>query len=139
MNDQEQIELVKKAYSLFKSGDIESLLNLMSEDINWVFPDIENVPFSGKRHGKQAVREFFKTLASEQDVIEFNPIDFFARGDKVVCLGHYEWKTREGGQRYGSDWAHVFTIRDGKVNSFQEYADSAAAAKAFKHRIMAER
>mgnify|MGYP003297239012 CR=1 FL=1 len=137
MNEQDQLEIVKKAYSNFKSGDIESLLNQMSEDIDWELPKIENVPFSGKRRGKEAVREFFRTLASEQDALEFNPMEFIVQGDKVVTLGNYVWKTREGGHQYGGEWAHVFIVRNGKIASFHEYMDTAAAANAFKKGVMA--
>ena len=137
MNEQDQIGLVKQVYSYFQSGDIESMLKMMSDDIEWGLPTIENVPFSGPRRGKEPVREFFRMLASEQDVLEFKPKEFIAQGEKVVSLGHYEWKTREGGHQYGSDWAHVFTIRNGKFVAFHEYTDTAAAAKAYKKGVMA--
>lgn len=131
MNEQNQLELVQRAYSNFKSGDINSLLNLMSEDIEWELPQIENVPFSGKRRGKEMVRDFFTTLMTEQDPLEFNPMEFIAQGDKVVALGHYEWKTRDGHQ-FASDFAHVFTVRDGLVSRFQEYMDTESVATAYR-------
>ena len=130
MNEQSQIELVKQGYDHFKNGDIESLLNLMSDDIQWESPKVDNVPFSGKHQGKQMVREFFQQLASEQDAIEFMPMEFIAQGDKVVCLGRDEWKTKDG-HGFGGDWAHVFTVRDGKVVAVHEYLDTAAAAAAY--------
>lgn len=137
MKDQDPLALVKHGYSLFQNNDIESLLKLMSDDIDWNIPTIENVPFSGRRHGNEQVREFFQILAAEQDVIEFSPREFIAQGDRVVCLGHFEWKTKEGSHQYGGDWAHVFEVRDGKIVAFQEYMDTAAAANAFKKGVMA--
>ena len=136
MNDQNNQELVQQAYSNFKSGNIESLLGLMSDDISWELPKIENVPFSGTRKGKEAVREFFAILASEQDVVEFNPMKFIAQGDQVVCLGNYKWRTHDR-QEWQGEWAQIFTIRNGKVVSFHEYTDTAAAAAVYKKRMMA--
>lgn len=137
MKDQDSLALVKQAYSLFQNNEIEPLLRLMSDDIEWDFPQVENVPFSGKRRGIEQVREFFRILASEQDVLEFNPREYIAQGEKVVCLGNYKWKTKEGSHEYGSDWAHVFEVRNGKVAAFHEYMDTAAAANAYKKGVLA--
>ena len=68
MSEQENTKLVKQAYERFKSGDIQSLLNLVSDDVEWELPNIENVPFAGKRHGREQVGEFFKSLADIQEV-----------------------------------------------------------------------
>ena len=137
MKDQDQLALVKQAYSLFQKNDIESLLKLMSDDIEWDLPKVENVPFSGRRRGIEQVSEFFRILASEQDILEFNPREYIAQGDKVVCLGNYTWKTKEGSHQYGSEWAHVFEVRNGKVTAFHEYMDTAALASVYKKGVMA--
>ena len=41
------IQIVKNAYNKFTSGDIEGLLGLLSEDVHWQVPEIENAPFGG--------------------------------------------------------------------------------------------
>jgi ketosteroid isomerase-like protein len=99
MSDHENRQLIEQAYAKFKAGDIPTLLQSMSEYITWQLPEIENVPFSGKRQGRGAVGEFFSTLASLQDARSFEEREFIAQGDKVVVLGHYVW----AGQ---SQWAH---------------------------------
>jgi len=132
MSEHESRQLVEQAYANFKAGDIQTLLQSMSEDITWQLPDVENVPFAGKRQGRGAVGEFFSTLASLQDARSFEPRDFIAQGDKVVVLGHYVWQVKANGRTYESDFAHVFTVRGGQIVAFHEYTDSAAAAKAFR-------
>ncbi len=137
MNEQENIKVVQQAYSNFKNGDIAALLNLLSEDIQWQIPDIENVPFAGKRQGRKEVAGFFSSLAEVQEAINFEPQEFIAQGDKVVILGRYQWRLKATGKEYGGDWAHVFTVRDGIVTNFQEYTDTAVAATAFQKAINA--
>jgi hypothetical protein len=132
MSEQESRQLVEQAYANFKAGDIQTLLQLTSEDITWRLPEIENVPFAGKRQGRGAVGEFFSTLASVQDARSFEPREFIAQGDKVVVLGHYVWQIKANGRTFESDFAHVFTVRGGQIVAFHEYMDSAAAARAFR-------
>ena len=132
MGDQDNVGVVKQAYENFKTGDVESLLGQMSEDVDWRLPDTVGVPFAGARRGRERVAEFFSTLADAQETLAFEPREFVAQGDKVVALGQYRWRVKRNGREYGGDWAHVFTVRDGKIAGFHEYMDTAAAADAFK-------
>jgi ketosteroid isomerase-like protein len=131
MSDQDNVGVVQKAYENFKTGNIEALLGLMSEDVDWRLPDTEGLAFGGARRGQGQVSEFFTTLADVQDVLAFEPREFVAQGDKVVATGDYKWRVKKNGREYGGDWAHVFTVRDGKIVGFHEYMDTAAAADAF--------
>jgi ketosteroid isomerase-like protein len=132
MNEQRNTEIVKQAYDSFKRGDIQAVLGLMSEDINWRLPQVENMPQSGQRRGINQVTEFFSLLAQTQDVKEFEPREFIAQGDRVVALGHYAWTAKETGRDFESDFVHVFTVRNGKVTGFDEYFDTATVAAAFQ-------
>ena len=125
-------QLVTQAYESFKSGDIAALLGLLSDDVAWQLPETENVPFAGKRSGREQVAQFFQSLGESQDVLQFEPQELIADGDKVVSLGQYKWRVKATGREYGSDWAHVFTVRDGKITGFQEYMDTASAAAAYQ-------
>jgi len=132
MSERENTAVVRRAYETFKGGDIPSLLDLFSDDISWQLPEIENVPFSGKRQGREQVGQFFATLADAQEVKRFEPREFIAEGDKVVALGHYGWRAKATGREYEGEWAHVWTVRDGKLAGFHEYTDTAAAARAYQ-------
>jgi ketosteroid isomerase-like protein len=138
MNKRENTKLVQQVYENFKNGDIKALLNLLSDNIEWQLPEIENVPFAGKRRGHEEMGQFFASLVGTQEVQHFDPREFISQGDKVVALGHYAWRVRSTGREFGGDFAHVFTIRDGKVKRFHEYMDTAAAAAAHKE-VLSER
>jgi ketosteroid isomerase-like protein len=131
MTEQNNTQLVKQAYENFKKGDIPSVLNFFSDDIQWELDEVENVPFSGSRHGKEEVRKFFDELSDAQHVLQFDPQEFIAQDELVVALGHYAWSVRSTDRMYESDFAHVFSIRDGKIFRFREYFDTAAAAAAY--------
>lgn len=129
---QNNVQLVRQGYDAFKRGDIAGLLQLFADDIEWTLDKVEQIPFSGKRRGKDQVAEFFKLLDENMHALQFEPQQFIAQGDKVVALGHYVWSVKSTDRRIDSDWAHVFTVRDGKISGFREYTDTAASAAAFR-------
>ena len=86
----------------------------------------------GTHHGIEEVGRFFPSLGDAQEARQFEPREFVAQGDRVVALGHYAWHVKSTGKGWESDFAHVFSVRDGKLTSFQEYADTAAIAEAFR-------
>ena len=131
MSEQDNVGVVRRAYEDFKSGNVAGVLDSLTEDVDWRLPEISGTGFSGRRKGRESVGGFFSSLAEEQDVVSFEPREFVAQGDKVVALGNYRWRVKKNGREYGGEWAHVFTVRDGKIAGFHEYMDSAAAAAAF--------
>lgn len=130
MSEQENVQTARQAYAFFNSGDIESLVGLFTEDVQWETPEVENMPQTGKRTGIASVREFMSLINENMEALEFEPREFIAQGDRVVVLGHYRWRVKRTGKEYASDWAHVCTYRDGKLTSFKEYLDTAAARDA---------
>ena len=132
MNEQRNTENAKRAYDLFKAGDLESLLDLYTDDADWENPLTENVPHMGKRKGKEQMTEFFHLVGEHSENIHFEPREFVAQGNKVVVLGDYAWRIRVTGKEYESDFVHVCTFNDdGKITSFKEYLDTAAARDAY--------
>lgn len=134
---EENRSIVEQAYNNFKTGNIEALLNLLSDDVTWTLPEMEGVPFAGKRTGRASVSEFFATVGASQEVVSFEPRELIAEGDKVVALGSYEWRVKANGREFGGDFAHAWTIRDGRVVAFHEYTDTAACANAYRKAMSA--
>jgi ketosteroid isomerase-like protein len=132
MNEAQNTKTVQEMYAAFGRGDIPTLLANVADDIVWVgvYGTGAHVPTSGERQGKAAVGEFFKQVASNVNFSTFEPREFIATGDKVVTLGRYTATTplKKG---FDSDFAMVFTLRNGKVTHFQEFCNGAAINAAF--------
>jgi ketosteroid isomerase-like protein len=135
MTEAQNTKVVQDAYAAFNRGDIPTLLSFIADDITWigVYGAKSHVPMSGERRGKPAVAEFFKQVDANVKFSQFEPKDFIATGDLVVTLGHYTATTPQQKQ-FDSDFAMVFTLRDGKVTRFQEFCDSAALNEAYEPR-----
>lgn len=132
MNEQANIELVKQCYEAFLKGDTQKLLSYMAQDIVWDLPEVPGVEFSGKRQGRDKVAEFFGEVAEAQEVRSFDTREFFANGDKVVVLGHYDWTIRKNGVPFSSEWVHIFTVRNGSVVEFREMLDTYEAMECYR-------
>jgi len=132
MQEAENTKIVQNAYAAFGRGDTETLLATFADDIVLigVYGTGPHVPTSGERRGKTAVAEFFKQVAANVTFSRFEPKEFIATGDKVVALGHYT-ATTPLKKSFDSDFAMVFTLRNGKVAHFQEFCNSAAINAAY--------
>jgi ketosteroid isomerase-like protein len=132
MSEEQNTRLVQQAYQDFQNGDIEGVLGTLSEDVEWVTTPLSGVPVGGTYHGVEEAGRFFSSLGASQEPRHFEPREFVAQGEKVVALGHYAWHVESTGREWESDFAHVFSVRDGKIARFQEYTDTAAIAEAFR-------
>ncbi len=133
MLEQQNTKLIQDAYAAFGRGDIPTLLGYLDDSIVWsaIHGASPAMPTSGVWQGKTRVAEFFQKLAGEQTFHAFEPREFIAQGDTVVVLGHYESTFTHNGKKFASDWVMVFTVSNGKITRFREYADSAALNAAF--------
>lgn len=126
MGEQQNVELVRQGYEAFGRGDIEGLLNLLDDNIEWVSPGPPDLPTAGTRRGRQQIAEFFQTMNEVFEIQRFEPKTFVAQGDRVVVLGEDTARVRATGTIVNESWAHAFVVGNGKIVSFQEYLDTAA-------------
>lgn len=133
MSQTSNVAVVQDAYGKFKTGDLSGLLALMDPQITWQLPEVANVRIAGRRDGIDNVRQFFTNLGEDQETLSFEPRELVGgTDDTVVALGHYRWRVRATNKEWSSDFAHVFTVRGGRVTSFREFMDTAAVAEAYR-------
>ena len=133
MSAEENTRLAQSAYQAFGRGDVATLAEMMTDDIEWVNPGDPGVdPNAGTFNGKEAVLGWFGGLASTLDFTTFEPREFIAQNDKVVSLVYAESTARDSGRTLVNHEAHVWTFRDGKFSRFQNYQDTAAVAAAHR-------
>jgi ketosteroid isomerase-like protein len=130
MTQKQNDQLIKRVYEGLKINQVEPLLNSLAADVVWELPKMDGVPFSGIWRGHDGVRQFFDKVFELQDVLEFQPNEYFARGNKVVVLGRFTMRIKSTQTEFSSLWSHVWTIRDDKVFRFYEYVDTAVVSKA---------
>jgi ketosteroid isomerase-like protein len=131
MSTQRNVELIRDAYAAFGSGDLQKLLGLMTPDIVWEFPASKVIPWAGTYTGPAEVARFFSAVMEHSEPEAFEPLHFVASEDRVVALGRERFRVKSTGLSWACEWAHAFTVRDGKIAGFREYTDTAAIVAAF--------
>ncbi|KUI29133.1 DUF4440 domain-containing protein [Mycobacterium sp. IS-1742] len=122
MSEQESnIENVKRGYDAFAAGDIETVMNLFDDNIEWVQPG--NSTISGTFHGKGELGSFLAKMADKPLEVRVNRL--LADGDTVVALTDV---VMDGNHTTDAD---VFTLRDGKTVRVEIHADTALMEKVY--------
>ena len=129
---QENEQVVRSLYQAYLSHDIAKVIDNCAEDGEWLAMGPPGaLPYAGSYRGHSEVEKYIAIL---DDVEESNHLvaqEFIARGDKVIVFGEYIARVNSTGVQFKTDFAHVFTIRDGQVTKFRYLYDTAAAVKAY--------
>ena len=118
--------VVQETYQAFGRRDVPALLNLVADEVDWEFVGSTTLPYAGNRRNKQAVADFFAAVASVDDIQVFEPREFLESGEHVTVLGFEKSTAIDTGHSFESEWAHVFTVRNGKIARWRGFFNTAA-------------
>lgn len=126
------IELVRSLHRAFAQRDIPAMLALLSPTVEWGEPPNPHNPAGGTRHGHAGFLEWARIGNEAEEVLVLEPRDYLTNDDPVAVVGFTRCRVRQTGAAYDTDFVHLVTIRDGKVQCFREFFDTYAAAEAFR-------
>ena len=123
--------IVAQIFERFAAGDVPGLLSFQSDEVVWDHRGPAS-PLNNLWKGKTGITQFLNTLLTTQEVIEFEPQDFFVNEDQVVALGHFRFKVIETEREWASDFAMVFTLKEGLVTHWRPIFDYTAERIAYQ-------
>lgn len=126
------IDLVKQLYSAFSKKDIHSILELLSEEVEWGEPENPYNPAGGTRKGRSGFMEWLNIGKNAEDILVLDPTRFLADGDAVAVVGHMKCLAKPTGKIYESDFVHFVVVKENKICKFQEFFDTFIAGEAFR-------
>jgi hypothetical protein len=130
--ENENIEIVKRLYTLFEKKDITTILEMLSQDVEWGEPENPFNPAGGTRFGHQGFLEWLNIGKQSEEILILEPKKMLADADTVAVLGYIKCLAIPTRKTYESDFVHIVVIKDGKIQKFQEFFDTYAAGEAFK-------
>jgi ketosteroid isomerase-like protein len=120
------IEVVKEAYAAFARGDMNAVLALIPEEVDWRVVGPSNLPYATNCRTRAEVQRYFEDLLAAEDITNFEPREFIDAGEHVVVIGFVAVVVKATGNAFESEWVHVFTVKDGLVHRWLEFFDTAA-------------
>jgi uncharacterized protein len=130
MNEQRNVEAVKRIYQLTNAGDLTSVLNMVSDDVELFLFGSSKVPWAGHWRGRRGTEEFLMAMGKAAEVKDI-PDVVVGAGDLVIAIHRPTLRIRATGRDAAFNVVHVWSFRDGLVIRMKEYADTAAWEAAF--------
>lgn len=116
-------EIIANAYQSFANGDMPAVLGVFDENIEWT--EAEGFPYGGIYTGADAIVEnIFMKYGADWENFTVVPDEFLDAGYRIVALGNYSGKYKATGKSMKVPFAHVWTLRDGKIVKFVQYTDT---------------
>ena len=119
-------DVVRRFYDGLAAGDAAAALDLMAPDIEWITMWHYKVDGRGPAHVAEGL---LKPLTAEWSSFALVPTEFISQDDSVVSLGNFTGVHGKTGKQASAGYAHVWTVKDGKIHRFRQYIDTLAIAK----------
>jgi ketosteroid isomerase-like protein len=122
-------------YDDFGKGNVPGVVAALSSTVEWNeaenFPYWQNKPFFGP---DAVVNGVFAKLGGEWDYWKLTDLQLHNMDNNMVlATGRYVGKYKKNGAVINAQFAHVWTLQDGKAIKFQQYVDTKQVADAMKN------
>jgi ketosteroid isomerase-like protein len=128
MSTQENVQIVKDAFAAIGRGDMQGLLALSAEGIEWIIPG--DWPLAGTYRGHAGLADLLQKASEMVETSFPEPREFVAQGDRVLVVGFSRGRVRATNRTFEDHFVFAITVRNGKVTNIREYIDTLALARA---------
>jgi ketosteroid isomerase-like protein len=124
---QANIDLIRTIYDAFDSGDHDAVLEHVDDDIEVIAT--EGLPWSGHYYGREGAADFMRIIEDHVQV-SVETDELIDSGSSVAQVGRLIGHAHNTGLPFDTREIHIWTLRRGKVVTFQNYIDSRAQREA---------
>ena len=128
---QENVEVMRRSFDLWRSGDIDAWLETIDPSISWDISThpLPDVPNHGRR--RDAYRDgHARGYTSGWNDYSANLTELIDAGDDVVAVLHETATMRETGVPLDRDLVQLWTVRDGRATFLRVFQTEAEAVEA---------
>lgn len=133
MTTDQNIQVLDALYKGFSTGDMPTVLGLMSSKIEWNEAESNSLADGNPYIGPDAILEgVFARLGANHEYFSLQDVKIHGMNDNMVLATlRYDAKVKETGKTYNAQVAHLWKLNDeGKIITFQQYADTKKLADA---------
>jgi len=120
--------VVDKMFAAFNSGDVEKLVETVSDDTQWKYHGTHIIP-AGKFEKKEGVRKFFTNIFERTEMIKFDIQQYIIEGNMVVVLGQEHQRVKRSGRELKQKWVQIYTVENNLITKMEEFAASEEVKK----------
>ncbi|MGI2908189.1 carboxymuconolactone decarboxylase family protein [Tolypothrix sp. VBCCA 56010] len=124
-------EIVQAYFAAFLSGDLETTLSMLNEDVEWHVQGAPNVPTVGTLQGKEQVKAWMLDFPNYFKPLVFEVDRYFESADEVIVTGRFKHLVLSTHREVGSELAIHFRVKDELICSYKILEDSYALYLAF--------
>jgi hypothetical protein len=118
---------VKDFFAAIGRGDVNGLLALSAEDIEWIIPG-KDWPLAGTYRGHAGLGDLLQKSETLETSTE--PREFVTQGDLVLVIGFARGRIKATNKTFEDHWVFAITVQNGKLTNVREYIDTQALARA---------
>ena len=119
MGADENVELVRRGYEAFNSGDMETLTELFDESASWHTPG--RGPLAGDHQGRDATFAYFGQLGEQTGGTLRATLERLFSSDDGRVVGLHRSSGERNGKRLDVGVCLVFELKDGRVIDGREH------------------
>jgi ketosteroid isomerase-like protein len=121
---EQNVQIVEDVYEAFARGDVAAVLAAMTDDVEW--HEAEGMPYGGVYRGGDAVAQnVFGPITTDIPDFAVTPAEMIASGDTVAVVVRYTGTGKNTGEELDLKVVHIWNVRDGKIERFRQFADTA--------------
>ncbi len=129
---QAALDTVMALMGAMGSGDMQTMNELMADDMVWHNEGDTSLPWIGPWEGKDQILKFLPIFGENFKTTEWNNTDAFASGDTVAIFGTMNGITTRSGKEIGHfTFALRARVQNDKVVLWNWFEDSYAVSKAY--------
>jgi uncharacterized protein len=120
----DQTAAARRLYDAFAARDVQALRDALADDFVGRVSDGMPLGVGGEHSGPEAmIRDVWGKVFATYE-IDVDAERFYPSGDHVVAVGHYRGTVRASGRPVEASFAHVLTIRDGRIARLDQITDT---------------
>jgi uncharacterized protein len=113
---------MRQAYEAFNRGDIPAVMQVMQPEIRWKEPGGGRAP-GGTFNGPDSVaNDVFATIPDNFEQFRADAEEWIDAADRLAVVGHFHGSSKSGAA-VDVPFVHLWTMRDGKADSFENVVD----------------
>jgi ketosteroid isomerase-like protein len=117
---QENVDLFLEGADAIRRGDVETVLDGVSEDVVWI---AARSAVEGAYHGHEGMRKFFADNNENFEVFEPRFEEVRDLGDRVLGIGRFRIRARGSGVETDFPVAGIATYREGKLVRWEDFRE----------------